>query len=186
MLRMSASGTSPSRTARSCSGPLKPSEPPACTVILTSPFVTLPISSANFLAFVVWKFPSGQTVARSRLVAADAGCVRAVLARTAPVPTTNSRRVNMTAPLVLSWRSLFRRFQRRVAIQIPCRFGRHQFIGEVARDALGRTLVGRTDAATAWRMHDQPIAGRNFLEALAAHFLARFQSDVTGRTTLPT
>jgi hypothetical protein len=93
MLRISASGTSPSRTARSCSGPLKPSEPPACTVIFTSPPVALPTSSAKRLALVVWKFPSGQTVARSRLVAADAGSV--VLARTAAVPTMKSRRVNM-------------------------------------------------------------------------------------------
>src|SRR3954470_10233024 len=153
MLRMSASGTSPSRTARNCSGPLKPSEPPACTMIFTSPPVALPTSSANFLAFVVWKFPSGQTVARSRLVAADAGCVRAVLGRTAPGPTKNLRRVNMTAPLS----SFLRRLQWRVAIQIPCRFGRDQFIGQVARDALGRALLRRADAAAAGRVHHEPV-----------------------------
>jgi hypothetical protein len=53
------------------------------------------------LALVVWKFPSGQTVARSRLVAAEARCVKAVLARTAPVPAMNSRRVNMLVPFLL-------------------------------------------------------------------------------------
>ena len=67
MLRMSAIGTSPSRTARSCSGPLKPSWPPDFTSISTAPEVPALTSSAKLLALMVWKLPSGQTVARRQL-----------------------------------------------------------------------------------------------------------------------
>src|SRR5947209_11293865 len=183
MLRISASGTSPSRTARNCSGPLKPSEPPACTVILISPPVALPTSSANFFAFVVWKFPSGHTVARSRLVAADT-VLNAPLASTAPAPTMNSRRVNIESLPSFVATSL-RRFSRLVAIQIPCRSFRDQFVGQIARDALGRALVRRTDPAATRREHDQPVVRRDFLESLAAHLLARFETDVTGRAIAP-
>ena len=63
MLRMSAIGTSPSRTARSCSGPLKPSWPPDLTSISTAPEVAFLTSSAKRLALMVWKLPSGHTVA---------------------------------------------------------------------------------------------------------------------------
>ena len=66
-------GTRPSRTARRCSGPLKPSWPPDLTVISTAPFVAFLTSSAKRRAFWVWKFVSGQTVERSHLTCAATG-----------------------------------------------------------------------------------------------------------------
>ena len=67
---MSAIGTRPSRTARICSGPLKPSCPPAFTSMSTAPFVAFFTSSAKRLTLTVWKLPSGQTVASGSLRAA--------------------------------------------------------------------------------------------------------------------
>src|SRR5262245_48316997 len=83
MLSTSAIGTRPSRTARKCSGPLKPSWPPALTVISTPPLVAFLTSSAKRMAFLVWKLPSGQTVDRSHLVWAAAEVAPSASARTA-------------------------------------------------------------------------------------------------------
>jgi hypothetical protein len=69
-------------------------------MIFTSPPVPLPTSSAKRSAFYVWKFPTGHTVARSRLTAADAERTDAALVSTAPVPTITSRRVNMIVLLL--------------------------------------------------------------------------------------
>src|SRR5262249_11188366 len=77
-------------------------------------------------------------------------------------------------------------FRRRVPIQIPCRFFRHQLVRKIARDAFRLALLRRADAAAARRVHHQPIARRDLLEALAAHFLAGLEPDVSGRTTMPT
>src|SRR5438094_500750 len=70
ILSTSASGTRPSRTARRCSGPLKPSWPPAFTVMLTAPSVCFLTASAKAMALWVWKLPSGHTVDMSQFAVA--------------------------------------------------------------------------------------------------------------------
>src|SRR6185503_5789170 len=87
MFSTSAIGTSPSRTARRCSGPLKPSWPPALTVISTLPLVAFFTSSAKRIAFLVWKLPSGQTVERSHLVCAAAEALASARVAAAMRPT---------------------------------------------------------------------------------------------------
>ena len=86
MLRMSAIGTSPSRTARSCSGPLKPSWPPDFTSISTAPAVPFLDLVGERLALMVWKLPSGHTVASGSFNAACA-CTIAGAPSNAPIPT---------------------------------------------------------------------------------------------------
>src|SRR6476619_4581361 len=98
MLSTSAIGTSPSRTARRCSGPLKPSWPPALTVISTLPLVAFLTSSAKRIAFLVWKLPSGQTVERSHLVCAAAEALANARAAAAMRPTAVLRCLLICVP----------------------------------------------------------------------------------------
>ena len=76
-------GTRPSRTAFSISGPLNPREPPAWTLMTTSPPVTWLTTLAKVLTFSTWKLPSGQARGRSHSVAARAGAVRVAATRAA-------------------------------------------------------------------------------------------------------
>ena len=94
MLRMSAIGTRPSRTARSCSGPLKPSWPPDLTSMSTAPEVPVLTSSAKCLALIVWKLPSGHTVASGSFSAACARTIAgAPITAAAPIPMPALRAV---------------------------------------------------------------------------------------------
>ena len=72
VLRYSAIGTSPSRTARRHSGPLNPSWPPDFTSISIAPPVAFFTSSAKRRQLTMWKLASGQTVASGSFIGACA------------------------------------------------------------------------------------------------------------------
>src|SRR5215203_3494501 len=62
---------------------------------------------------------------------------------------------------------------------------RHQPFRQIALDQPRLALARRADPGTARRHHDEPVAGRDLLEALALEPLAGLEADVAGGAVAP-
>src|SRR5258705_4887566 len=173
ILSTSASGTRPSRTARRCSAPLKPSWPRAFTVMLTVPPVCILTASAKAMALWVWKLPSGHTVDKSQLaVAAVARVERWPAASIVAAPTVKVRRVIIRPLLLLkSKRMPPLEASARETVNRNRILVRHQAAFDVVANAFRRALPWLADPGTARRHHHKPIVRRHGLKALAAQLL---------------
>src|SRR5258707_8968482 len=150
--------------------------------MLTVPSVCFLTSSANAMAFWVWKLPSGHTVDKSQLaVAAVARVERWPAASIVAAPAVKVRRVIIRPLLLLKSKRMpppdasAHETVTRNRILV-----RHQAAFDVVANAFRRALPWLADPGTARRHHHKPIVRRHGLKALAAQLLSRLQSDIAG------